>query len=159
MNIPNSDECSAAAAKYGDILPLSRPEPSSRHPRMPAVSRAKIFSPFAALRGYEEEIEKENQKNMRTEQKSLSEDSAMFLSHQLSLLEKGMVITAVYFKKDATDSSEIPAGSYVQQTGTVTLIDSVFRQLKILCSETYISIDFDSLAALKIHHCPQKNLP
>lgn len=96
---------------------------------------------------------------MRTEQKSLSEDSAMFLSHQLSLLEKGMVITAVYFKKDATDSSEIPAGSYVQQTGTVTLIDSVFRQLKMLCSETYISIDFDSLAALKIHHCPQKNLP
>ena len=49
------------AAKYADILYLSRPEPSILHPRMSVSNRAKIFSPFAALRGYEEEIAEEKQ--------------------------------------------------------------------------------------------------
>lgn len=31
---------------------------SSKRPRMPLASRAKIFMPFAALRGFEELIEK-----------------------------------------------------------------------------------------------------
>lgn len=31
---------------------------SPKHPRMPLASRAKIFMPFAALRGFEELIEK-----------------------------------------------------------------------------------------------------
>lgn len=45
--------------KYADILPLSRPEPPKEHPRMPAGSRARIFSPFAALRGFEDELSEE----------------------------------------------------------------------------------------------------
>lgn len=47
----NSAEGRIVTAKYQDILHLSRPEPSYRHPRMPVAGRAKIFSPFAALRG------------------------------------------------------------------------------------------------------------
>ena len=46
----------AVQKKYADILHGSRPEPSYRHPRMTLSNRAKIFSPFSALRGYEEEI-------------------------------------------------------------------------------------------------------
>ena len=45
--------------KYADILPLSRPEPPREYPRMTPGSRAKIFSPFAALRGFEEELSHE----------------------------------------------------------------------------------------------------
>ena len=48
------------ARKYADILDKSRPQTEEslrRHPRMPVQNRAKIFAPFAALRGYEERLD------------------------------------------------------------------------------------------------------
>ena len=50
----------AVQAKYGDILPLERPAPPPAHPRMAAVNRAKLFSPFAALRGFDDELSAED---------------------------------------------------------------------------------------------------
>ena len=67
----NSKEGRIVAAKYADILHKSRPEPSFKHPRMSLSNRAKIFSPFAALRGYEEEIADEKWKQMRVSKKIL----------------------------------------------------------------------------------------
>lgn len=47
--------------KYREIADMDRPEISG-HPRMSMDNRAKIFSPFAALKGYEEAIaEKDEQ--------------------------------------------------------------------------------------------------
>ena len=43
--------------KYDDIINLSRPE-STRHPKMPIENRAAQFSPFAALSGFDDEIDK-----------------------------------------------------------------------------------------------------
>ena len=40
---------------YKDIMYLDRPNPT--HPRMARADRAKIFMPFAALKGYEEALE------------------------------------------------------------------------------------------------------
>lgn len=48
-----------AARKYADILDKQRPQSAQslrRHPRMPLENRAKIFSPFAALRGYDDQL-------------------------------------------------------------------------------------------------------
>lgn len=56
MDYKNTPEGKAVQSKYGKILHASRPEPPHNHPRMPMSNRAKIFSPFAALRGYEDEI-------------------------------------------------------------------------------------------------------
>lgn len=42
---------------YSDIISLPHYEPA-RHPRMPIENRAAQFAPFAALTGYEDEIEK-----------------------------------------------------------------------------------------------------
>lgn len=50
----NTKEGQNVAQKYADIL--SRPEPPVKHPRMALSNRAKIFSPFAALRGFDDEI-------------------------------------------------------------------------------------------------------
>ena len=50
----NTPEGKIVAQKYADILPLSRPEPSYKHPRMTLSNRAKIFSPVcgtARIRG------------------------------------------------------------------------------------------------------------
>ena len=48
--------------KYNDIIDKERPvhdgdEFEARHPKMPCEARAKIFAPFAALKGYEEAID------------------------------------------------------------------------------------------------------
>ena len=47
------------ARKYADILYAQRPDSEDsrrKHPRMSLQNRAKIFSPFAALRGYDDQI-------------------------------------------------------------------------------------------------------
>ena len=45
------------AILYKDIINLERPRPAFRE-RMKLENRAKIFLPFAALKGFEEEIER-----------------------------------------------------------------------------------------------------
>lgn len=40
--------------KYDDIINMDRPQ--SKRPRMSVADRAKIFMPFAALKGYEAAI-------------------------------------------------------------------------------------------------------
>lgn len=50
----------AAARKYADILDKQRPQTEQslrKHPRMLLQNRAKIFAPFAALRGYEDGLD------------------------------------------------------------------------------------------------------
>ena len=45
---------SVTIATYQDILNLSRP--ISKHPKMSVENRAKLFTPFSALRGFDIEI-------------------------------------------------------------------------------------------------------
>ena len=47
--------------KYDDIINLSRPE--SKHPRMSLYQRSAQFAPFAALTGYEEQIQETANRN------------------------------------------------------------------------------------------------
>ena len=62
-NYKNSKVGRETARKYADILELERPQTEEslrRHPRMSLQNRAKIFSPFAAVRGYKEQIDEES---------------------------------------------------------------------------------------------------
>ena len=59
---------------YKDIIDLPYPRNDwnflMKHPRMPIANRAKIFSPFAALRGHNEKIAEtaeRHQENLRDE--------------------------------------------------------------------------------------------
>ena len=55
-NYKNSKIGQETAQKYGDIIEMKRPQTEEslrKHPRMTLQNRAKIFSPFAALRGYD----------------------------------------------------------------------------------------------------------
>ena len=47
---------------YSDIIDAVRPAVPWSHPRMDVSDRAKIFSPFAALRGFGERIAEEDGK-------------------------------------------------------------------------------------------------
>ena len=82
----------AVQKKYADILHGSRPEPSYRHPRMTLSNRAKIFSPFAALRGYEEEIAAEGEEHLKVTKIRFSEEDKGKLSDKLLQVKKGMEV-------------------------------------------------------------------
>ncbi len=55
--------------KYSDII--SRSRPVSKHEKMSMNDRAAQFAPFAALKGFDEEIEKSSLKG-ETPQKAVS---------------------------------------------------------------------------------------
>ena len=56
-------------------------------------NRAKIFSPFAALRGYENEIASESRDHLKGNRIELSEEGKEALNQKISQLRKGQDIT------------------------------------------------------------------
>ena len=57
--------------EYNDIIDKQRPvhvgdDFEARHPKMSRENRAKIFAPFAALKGYEEAIDNASNKYDQT---------------------------------------------------------------------------------------------
>ena len=126
-NYKNSKIGRETAQKYGDIIEMERPQTEEslrKHPRMTLQNRAKIFSPFAALRGYDERTE-------RVPKRILTEEEMSALSDRLMQVTKGMTITVRYFKED-TAHPEVPAvGNYITLTGKADRIDPVFRTLQV----------------------------
>lgn len=116
----NTKEGRNVAQKYADILHLSRPEPPVKHPRMALSNRAKIFSPFAALRGFDDEISSEGASKLLVKKVELSDEEKNTLSDKLLQVKKGMMKTA-----EST-------GKYISLTGTVVMIDPVYRELKVM---------------------------
>ena len=133
-NYKNSKIGQETAQKYGDIIEMERPQTEEslrKHPRMTLQNRAKIFSPFAALRGYDEQLAAEKQRTERVPKRILTEEEMSALSDRLMQVTKGMTITVQYFKED-TAHPEVPAvGNYITLTGKADRIDPVFRTLQV----------------------------
>ena len=123
----NTKEGRLVAQKYADILHLSRPEPPAKHPRMPITNRAKIFSPFAALRGFDDEISSEGASKLLVKKVELSDEEKNNLSDKLLQVKKGMKVVVRYFVRTTEDT-----GKYLNLTGTVVIIDPVYRELKVI---------------------------
>lgn len=109
----------AAANRYSDII--HREEPLLHHPRMDLSQRAKIFSPYDALRGFDEDIADENDRIREVQRVELSEEETAHLSEALKRLRKGMKVSALVFEADP-DSDE-DRGHYVTIRGTVLRVD------------------------------------
>ncbi|HHU73759.1 MAG TPA: YolD-like family protein [Clostridiales bacterium] len=105
-----------------------------KHPRMTIENRAKIFAPFAALKGYEEAIAAKQK--IVVARIELSEESKEFLDLQLGkmeqLLSKGQhpIITVVYFQKDKDSLDD--KGEYIRFTGMVSKLDLTSRMIQIV---------------------------
>lgn len=97
--------------------------------RMPIAERAKIFAPFAALKGLNEALSEKEK--IREEKKELSEEMAEELNAALISIVLGEVITIVFY-----DNCE---RQYVQLTGCVERIDKFNRIIEI--GNTKISFD------------------
>ncbi len=133
-----------AEEKYADIIHLNRPEDEAvfrKHPRMLLAERAKIFAPFAALRGHSDRLALEDGKLKRQRKLELSEGESQILSDKLAQVEKHMVLSVIYFIPDAPGSE---MGCYSRITGPVTSFDPVLQTMRIKDTD----ISFENLADL-----------
>lgn len=125
MDYENTVEGKAVQRKYGDILYSSRPEIPPGHTRMNINNRAKIFSPFAALRGYEEEIRSEGRDHLKGSRIELSNEEQGKLSEQLQKITKGMRVAIRYFED----------GFYENIEGVVLRIDPIEQVVCLQAAE------------------------
>ena len=101
---------------YKDIINLPH-HVSSKRPQMPMLDRAAQFSPFAALTGYEEALDRKQQILMER-------------------LGDHPALTVTYFVPDAKKSG----GAYVTKSGNLKKIDE-FERLMMLMDGTKIPLD------------------
>lgn len=123
--------------KYDDIINIEYPLKSSdyiKHPRMQIQDRAKIFAPFAALKGYEEAIEAKQK--IVVPRIQLSEESKEYLDVQMGKIDNLLlggqhpIITVVYFQEDKRNNKE--GGEYLRFTGMAARFDRTSRILQIV---------------------------
>ncbi len=112
--------------RYDDIINLSRPE--SRRQKMSLSDRAKIFAPFAALRGYDDAVGAK--RAIYTERKILSDDASEELDRRLAALEPGDTAEVVFFRK-IRESSGVVLGVYDTACGEFGGIDTVSGYIMI----------------------------
>lgn len=129
--------------RYDDIINLPRPE--SKHPHMSNADRAKIFSPFAALKGHTETIRKKE--SLRVNKIDLSDEAAATLNEKLTLLEKGQMVTITYFFSDPgpDGTGGTAEGIYITLSGIIKHLDSISRILEIDDHK----INFDDIADIR----------
>lgn len=101
-----------AVRNYEDIIEMQRPTANRRG--MEIAHRAKIFAPFAALKGFEECVrEKEI---IFEERKILTDDQMEKIDQRLRSLKNNDWITAKYFVVNPLDAE---IGQYKEITGPV----------------------------------------
>lgn len=123
--------------KYDDILRLPHHISASRKP-MAITARAAQFAPFAALSGYDAEVQEAGRLTDRPIEPDEYEKEA--LNARLQLLARHLrekwVVSLVFFQPDERKAG----GAYVTRTGTVKKISEVERLLT-LTDGTVIPLD------------------
>ena len=134
---------SVTIAAYQDILTLSRP--ISNHPKMSIENRAKLFTPFSALRGFDIEILTQEQDRLLMPQISLASDREEEIYRVLNGLHQGDWATVTYFVPVKHIAQQL-LGEYTVVSGEVKRVDDV-EQLLVL--EGY-PIPFGNIHALTV---------
>lgn len=116
------------ATAYGDMIHLSRP--ISRHHKMSVENRAKLFTPFSALRGFDIEILTKEQDRLLVSRVTLGTDQQELIRHRLNDLRSGQRVTVTYFRL-VKELEGISLGEYVTQTGKVRRVDAFYQVLVV----------------------------
>ena len=133
------------ATPYRDMIHLSRP--ISRHPKMSVENRAKLFTPFSALRGFDIEILTKEQDRLLVSQVTLDADQQELIRHRLNALRSGQRVTVTYFRPEK-ELEGILLGEYVTQTGKVRRVDD-FYQVLVLDSGV---VAFEDIRELEVQN-------
>ena len=133
-------------SRYTALLRQQRPVHSFdafsfRHPAMPRASRAKIFAPFAALKGFEEAIEA--REVVRVPRRYMSEEEQEVLSLRMQALfalcpdsravrEHNVTVTVCCFRPDAASAEpDAEMGEYRTLTGPLQRLDPEHRSMTV----------------------------
>ena len=126
---------------------------SLKHPKMQLSQRAKIFSPFAALKGFEEAIDDKVQGELSDEEQDALEAALSWLhdmTKNLRAAKENRVTAAVTFFVPCADENHEAygrGGSYECYTGTVWKVDPVLTKSLLIGDRT---IEFSELAEIVI---------
>ena len=134
---------------YTDIINLPH-HVSEIHPPMSLYNRAAQFSPFAALTGYEEQVDEVARFTLCRPE--LSSDEKELLNEKLRILESCLCdtpsVSVTYFLPDKLKSG----GAYMVHRGKVKKIDIYLEKL-VFCDKNGISsrteIPFDSIISIE----------
>ena len=141
--------------RYPEVLRRGKPVHekfdnfSIRHPSMPLEKRAKIFSPFDALKGFNEAI---SSKDVIYEyRKTLSDEDMRILDQKLNLLRQltinskaacanSIPVEVTYFRLSEGQDMQEEKGSYLTDRGILKKADA-FSRILILNDDIRIPID------------------
>ncbi len=102
-----------------------------RHPRMSPGKRAKIFSPFAAMVGFDEELKKKDV--LYQTRKICSEEELEILNKRIAYLQENLPIEAEveYFElcRDINNDAYLKKGQVLKYKGKLRKIDDIFGEL------------------------------
>lgn len=129
---------------YQDMIHLSRP--ISRHPKTSVENRAKLFTPFSALRGFDIEILTKEQDRLLVSRVMLGSDQQELIRHRLNDLRPGQRVTVTSFRL-VKELEGISLGEYVTQTGKARRVDD-FYQVLVLDSGV---VAFENIRELEIN--------
>lgn len=132
---------SVTIAAYKDMLSL--PRPPSKHPKMSVENRAKLFTPFSALRGFDIEILTQERDKLLVPRESLSDGQQESVWRTLNSLQRGDWVTLTYFVPGKHIAGQL-LGEYTMTSGVVKKVDSV-EQLLVLEN---ISVPFGNIHAI-----------
>ncbi len=131
--------------KYDDIINLPHYEPKY-HPRMSKYKRSAQFAPFAALVGYDEQV----QECSRLTDKRLEIDDELKekINYKLNkineLIKNNPVVEITYFIPDVKKDG----GKYITEKGNVKRIDYINRFIKFTDNKKII---LDDVIDIKIN--------
>ena len=136
---------------YDDIINLPHPT-SKRHPRMPIRDRAAIFSPFAALTGYDAAIKETGRLTDERIELDVEALSALDMKYQLLMeaLDEAPEVTITYFQPDERKAG----GKYLTATGAVKKVDDFERRITMqdgtkIPMDDVLSIDGELFSSLE----------
>ena len=149
--------------KYMDVFLRGKPQHNGwdaftiKHPPMPASRWAKIFSPFDALKGFDEAIGSKEVKYV--DKAELDEDSQRELNRKLSILHgytfngrmaraNRIFVTVEYFVLCADQDNfafDLEQGRYEKVTGMVLSVDEVQETLTLQGETDKAVIDFEDI--------------
>ncbi|WP_322200448.1 hypothetical protein [Acutalibacter intestini] len=118
---------------YTDIIHMERP--LSSHPKMDLGNRAKLFSSFDALRGFDLALLAKQVERQLTVRASLLDDAQELLDRKLHMVQPGTKVTITYFRMEKM-IGDTEVGTYITETGTVEAID--LQEKAIVLSAAYI---------------------
>lgn len=135
---------------YDDIINHPRPI-STKHPPMTPLARAAIFSPYAALTGFESQIIAAQ--HHRCNRIILTEEEQRSLNTILSRLKKHDNVSITYFlyAPGSDGQGGMAEGEYLEVNGTILEITSSYKTLRVGNNQTWVDIHFEDIHEIIKH--------